>query len=102
MLLESMYVDDFAGGASNDFQALRVHCKSQELMSQGGFIFRKGHCNSAYVRDYIAAQDDCNEGSKGTATQSEHYQIAAPCQGKLLPKLQEPTQCRRSLRQRKV
>ena len=73
MLLESMYVDDFAGGASNDDQALRVHCKSQELMSQGGFIFRKWHSNSAYVRDYIAAQDDCNESTKGTTTQSEHY-----------------------------
>mgnify|MGYP002803517215 FL=1 len=41
MLLESMYVDDFAGGASNDDQALRVHCRSQELMSQGEFIFPK-------------------------------------------------------------
>ena len=56
MLLESMYVDDFAGGASNDDQALRVHCKSEELMSQGGFTFRKWHSNSAYVRDYIVAE----------------------------------------------
>jgi len=42
-------------------------------MSQGGFIFRKWHSNSAYVRDYIAAQDDCTEGTKGTAMQSQHY-----------------------------
>ena len=37
-----MYVDDFAGGDADDDQALRIHRKSQELMSQEDSCFENG------------------------------------------------------------
>ena len=42
LLRELMYVDHFAGGAADDNQALPIHRKSQELMSQGDSCFEKG------------------------------------------------------------
>ncbi len=37
LLLESLYVDDFAGGANNDHEAEQVYHSSRHLMSTGGF-----------------------------------------------------------------
>ena len=77
-----MHVDDFASEAADDDQALRIHRKSQELVSQGGFMFRAWHSNSARIRDVIAAQESCAETTKGKATQSKHdNQNADPDRG---------------------
>jgi hypothetical protein len=42
LLKESLYVDDFAGGADNDQEALDIYDKSQEVMKKGGFVLRNG------------------------------------------------------------
>ena len=49
LLLESLYVDDFAGGANNDNEALRIYRKSQDLMSKGGFKLRKWQRRAYYI-----------------------------------------------------
>ena len=60
------------GGGGDGNAGLTIHRKSQELMSQGGFMFRAWHSNSACIRDVIAAQESCAETTKGKATQSKH------------------------------
>jgi hypothetical protein len=46
LLKESLYVDDFAGGADNDQEALDIYDKSQEVMKKGAFVLRKWNSNS--------------------------------------------------------
>jgi hypothetical protein len=68
LLLESLYVDDFAGGAYDDDEALHIYRTSHDLMSKGGFKLRKWHSNSASIRDFIATQEDANESVKDEIT----------------------------------
>ena len=58
LVLESPYIDDFAGGAYDDTEALHIYCTSQDLMSKGGFKLQKWHSNSPHVRDVIATQEN--------------------------------------------
>ena len=55
LLRDSLYVDDFAGGAYEDSEALEVYHTSQEVMNKGGFKLRKWNSNSKTLRDRIAA-----------------------------------------------
>ena len=41
LLKNSLYVDDFAGGASTDSQAFQVYSSAKELMGKGGFPLQK-------------------------------------------------------------
>ena len=56
LLQDSLYVDDFAGGAYDDDEAEEVYHTSQHIMNTGGFKLRKWHSNSSYVRDLIATK----------------------------------------------
>ncbi|XP_028412045.1 uncharacterized protein LOC114534774 [Dendronephthya gigantea] len=71
LLLESLNVDDFAGGAYDDDEALDIYRKSQDLMSKVGFKLRKWHSNSEYIRNCISAQENAIEGSKDELPKSK-------------------------------
>ena len=58
MLLESLYVDDFAGGAYDDDEALHIYRTSHDIMSKSGFS----------IRDFIATQEDANGSVKDEVT----------------------------------
>ena len=66
LLKESLYVDDFAGGAYNDDEAVEVYQTSQHIMDAGGFRLRKWHSNSSYVRDIIANDLDAGLNTQNT------------------------------------
>ena len=51
-----LYVDDFAGGANEDDEAVRIQRTSKHIMNEGGFILRKWYSNSSYVRKIIASE----------------------------------------------
>ncbi|CAB4007271.1 Hypothetical predicted protein [Paramuricea clavata] len=68
LLLESLYVDDFAGGAYDDDEALHIYRTSHDLMGKGGFKLRKWHSNSASIRDFIATQEDANGSARDEVT----------------------------------
>ena len=53
MLKDSLYVDDFAGGADNDQEAIEIYTKSQGIMENGGFRLRKWNSNSKVLKDKI-------------------------------------------------
>ena len=57
LLRDSLYIDDFAGGAYEDSEALQVYHNSQEIMNKGGFKLRKWNSNSKNLRDSIAAEE---------------------------------------------
>ena len=56
LLSESLYVDDFAGGANEDDEAVRIQRTSRHIMTEGGFTLRKWYSNSFYVRKIIASE----------------------------------------------
>ena len=60
LLRDSFYVDDFAGGAYKDSEALQIYRTSQELMNKGGFPLRKWNSNSISVRESIKVQENCS------------------------------------------
>ena len=60
LLSESLYVDDFASGANEDDEAVRIQRTSKRIMKEGGFTLRKWYSNSPYVRKIIAAETDPN------------------------------------------
>ena len=66
LLRDSFYVDDFAGGAYEDSEALQIYRTSKELMNKGGFQLRKWNSNSKPVRESIKVQENCsvNETNK--------------------------------------
>ncbi|CAB3981862.1 Hypothetical predicted protein, partial [Paramuricea clavata] len=68
LLHESLYVDDFAGGAYDDDVALHIYRTSHDLMNKGWFNLRKWHSNSASIRDFIATQEDANGSVKDEVT----------------------------------
>ena len=57
LLRDSFYVDDFAGGAYEDSEALQIYRTSKELMNKGGFQLRKWNSNSKPVRESIKVQE---------------------------------------------
>ena len=53
-LLDSrLYVDDLAGGVSNDKETENLHDKAQAIMKEGGFTLRKWNSNSQSFRERI-------------------------------------------------
>ena len=57
LLKNSFYVDDFAGGAKNDDDAVEVYEKVKVLMKDGGFPLRKWTSNSEKFREMVAASE---------------------------------------------
>lgn len=57
LLNDSFCVDDFAGGAQNDDDALNVYEKAQALMKDGGFTLRKWTSNSKAFRERVASSE---------------------------------------------
>ncbi|XP_065918882.1 uncharacterized protein [Dysidea avara] len=53
LLEESLYVDDFVGGAVNDEEAFELYQKAQEVMKTAGFNLRKWNTNSPTLRAKI-------------------------------------------------
>ena len=53
LLKDSLYVDDFAGGANNDQEATEIYNKCQRIMEKGGFRLRKWNSNSKVLKDKI-------------------------------------------------
>ena len=60
LLRDSFYVDDYAGGAYEDSEALQIYRTSKELMNKGGFQLRKWNSNSKSIRESIKVQENCS------------------------------------------
>lgn len=58
LLNDSFYVDDFAGGAKTDDDAVEVYQRSQEIMKDGGFTLRKWMSNSKKFRETVAKNEE--------------------------------------------
>lgn len=58
LLRDSLYVDDFAGGAYEDYEALQIYRTSTDLMRRGGFQLRKWNSNSKTVRESIKVEEN--------------------------------------------
>ena len=54
LLLESLYADDFAGGAYDEVVAIRIQRTAKDLMHKGGFCLKKGYSKSSHVQASIA------------------------------------------------
>ncbi|XP_073246936.1 uncharacterized protein [Porites lutea] len=52
----SLYVDDFPGGASDDEPAIHVYQRTKAIMKEGGFNLRKWKTNSSIVRQRISEE----------------------------------------------
>ena len=65
LLANSLYVDDFPGGASDDESAIHVYQRAKAIMKEGGFNLRKWKTNSSIVRqrisDEMKEEDDKSE-----------------------------------------
>jgi len=55
LLSESLYVDDFVGGANDIDQAFEVFQKSWRIMSEGEFNLRKWNTNSSTLQERIVS-----------------------------------------------
>lgn len=67
LLFESLYVDDFAGGAYGDEDAVQVYHVSQHLMGLGGFTLQKWHSSSPYVHEVIDSDYDVTKSDRSRA-----------------------------------
>ena len=56
LIRNSLYVDDFAGGACTDSRAYEVYKSSKSLMSKGCFTLRKWNTNSKELRARIESE----------------------------------------------
>ena len=65
MPFNSLYVDDFPDGVSDDESAIHVYQRAKAIMKEGGFNLRKWKTNSSIVRqrisDEIKEEDDKSE-----------------------------------------
>ena len=46
LLSDTLYVDDFPGGASNREEGFKVYCQAKEVIKGGGFNLRKWRTNN--------------------------------------------------------
>ena len=53
LLSESLYVDDFVGGATNDSEAFEIYQRACQVMTEAGFILRKRNTNSNTLKARI-------------------------------------------------
>ena len=58
LLDSSLYVDDLAGGVSNDKETENLHDKAQAIMKEGGFTLRKWNSNSQSFRERIEKDEE--------------------------------------------
>ncbi|CAB3999850.1 Hypothetical predicted protein [Paramuricea clavata] len=58
LLNDSFYVDDFAGGAKTDDDAVEVYEKAQAIMKDGGFTLRKWMSNSKKFREMVEKNEE--------------------------------------------
>ena len=78
VLLESLYVDDFAGGAFDDCEALKIYRTSQKLLGKGGFTLRKWNSNSPYLREPMTSSKSLKmDGGKMNEDQQGGGSIAS-------------------------
>ena len=56
MLANSLYVDDFPGGASDDESVIHVYQRAKAIMKEGGFSLRKWKTNSTIVGQKISEE----------------------------------------------
>ena len=56
LLANSLYVDDFAGGASDNESAIHVYQRAKAIMKEGGFNLCKWKTNSSIVRQRISEE----------------------------------------------
>ena len=64
LVVNSLYVDDFPGGASDDESAIHVYQRAKAIMKEGGFNLRKWKTNSSIVGQRISEEmkeDDHSE-----------------------------------------
>ena len=60
MLLESLYADDFAGGAYDEVVAIRIQRTAKDPMHKDGFCLKKGYSKSSHVQASIATNTSPN------------------------------------------
>ena len=56
LLANSLYVDDFPGGASDDESAIHVYQRAKAIVKEGDFNLRKWKTNSSIVRQRISEE----------------------------------------------
>ena len=56
LLANSLYVDDFPGGASDNESAIHVYQRAKAIMKEGGFNLYKWKTNSSIVRQRISEE----------------------------------------------
>ena len=65
LLFNSLYVDDFPGGASDDESVIHVYQRAKAIMKEGDFNLRKWKKNSSILRQRISqemkGEDDKSE-----------------------------------------
>ena len=64
LLANSLYVDDFPGGASDDESAIHVYQRAKAIVKEGGFNLRNWKTHSIIVRQTISKEmkeDDKSE-----------------------------------------
>ncbi|CAB4005289.1 Hypothetical predicted protein, partial [Paramuricea clavata] len=75
LLNDSFYVDDFAGGAKTDDDAVEVYEKAQAIMKDGGFTLRKWMSNSKKFREMVEKNEEHQSyvnADKPTLNQAEN------------------------------
>ena len=56
-ILNSMYVDDFSGGADDDERAYMHYTRIKDIMKEAGFTLRKWASNSKALVDQMKNED---------------------------------------------
>ncbi|CAB3999250.1 Hypothetical predicted protein [Paramuricea clavata] len=75
LLNDSFYVDNFAGGAKTDDDAVEVYEKAQAIMKDGGFTLRKWMSNSKKFREMVEKNEEHQSyvnADKPTLNQAEN------------------------------
>ena len=81
MLANSLYVDEFPGGGSDDESAIHVYQRAKAIMKEGGFNLRKWKTNSSIVRQRISEEmkeeDDKSEVNWDTMSDELRFEFVS-------------------------